>query len=133
MKITLKRISHVGEATFGVLLDSNNEPFAVTGERAWVDNASNVSCIPVGEYECIKHISPKHGHVVKILGVPNRSNILFHKGNIPEHDSLGCILVGEQFGILSSERAVLSSRAGFTEFMKITPDKEPFTLEIVDA
>jgi len=50
------------------------------------------------------------------MGVEGRSHILFHKGNT-EEDTQGCILIAEQFGYLNGKVAVLSSKAGFNEFM----------------
>jgi len=127
MNLQLKRVALNNTATFGVLL-IDNVPFAVTGERAWKNNESNVSCIPVGEYKCAKIYSSHFGNVIQVLDVPNRTHILFHKGNVPVKDSEGCILVGEQFGTLGGELGVLSSKHGFNELMNLVPDA--FTLEI---
>jgi len=130
MNIQLKRVAFSPVATFGVLI-LGNIPFALTGERQWKDNESRVSCIPAGIYKCAKIHSPHFGEVVQVLDVPNRTHILFHKGNVPFKDSEGCILVGEQFEPLGGDTAVLASKKGFTEFMSLVPDA--FTLEITDA
>jgi len=111
----LVRISHTLNATFGVLLDENI-PFCVTLERPWLGNKRNISCIPLGLYLCKKVASSKFGETFRISNVPGRSHILFHKGNISE-DTHGCVILGEEFGSLGDEIAVLSSGRAFQEFM----------------
>jgi len=130
MRLTLKRIAMADNAVFGVLL-LGTQPFALTGERAWKNNESNVSCIPAGTYKCAKIYSPHFGNVIQVLDVPNRTHILFHKGNVPAKDSEGCIIVGESFGELGNDTGVLSSQHGFDELMNLAPDA--FTLEITEC
>lgn len=67
-----------------------------TLELPWRNNQRKISRIPSNHYEIIKHQSPKFGNSLWIKGVPNRSEILIHKGNYKK-DTLGCILVGEDF------------------------------------
>lgn len=130
--MTLKRIFESRTATYGVLID--DVPFAVTLELAWRGNEANMSCIPAGVYYCRRHNSPHFGEVFKLQNVPNRTNILMHKGNI-DADTKGCILVAEQYErIFYKQRwwnAVLRSRKGFNELMK--RGGENFWLEIVDC
>ena len=138
--INLKRIAHTEDGTFGVLL-SGGKPFAVTLERPWHDNKRGVSCIPTGVYtatRCRKSVyynyqdSPKFGDTFVVEQVPGRSKILFHKGNLDD-DSHGCILVGEQFGVLNGQTAVLASRKGFGEFLAINSDRDTFQFVVEDA
>ena len=75
----------------------NSEFIAHTLELAWRDNEKSVSCIPSGEYECRVRLARESGsrdyvHLL-VQDVPNRSYILFHRGNYPS-DSRGCILTG---------------------------------------
>ena len=65
-----------------------------TLELPWLDNKKRISCIPEGEYDVIKHVSPKFGECFWILDVLDRSEILVHKGNY-NRDTLGCVLVGK--------------------------------------
>jgi len=127
--LTLKRISTNQEATFGVLID-DTEPFAVTLERPWAENRIHVSCIPSGIYTCARASSPRFGDTFEVLGVPERSEILFHKGNTPG-DTAGCILVAERFERLRGEPAVLSSAGGYGEFMERMEGAEGFKLTII--
>lgn len=127
--MTLKRIAKNPDGVFGVLLHKG-VPFALTCERPWLDNKSNVSCIPERTYECRRVNSPKFGDTFEVTGVPGRSHILFHKGNTMD-DSQGCILVGEQFETLNGKTAVLQSGKGYGEFMERLKGVDRFTLWII--
>lgn len=136
-KMTLMRVAYTPSGVFGVL-KFKGWPFAVTLEDRWKNNEVGVSCIPSGTYlatrcnrsiEYNKQNSPKFGDTFVIEDVPGRSHILFHKGNTSK-DTSGCILIGEQFGIIGGQRAILSSKAGFDEFMRITKNRDSFILTI---
>lgn len=103
----------------------------VTMEPPWRDNVANESCIPRGEYLCVWHKSPRYGWVYAVTGVPDRTHILIHPGNIAQH-TLGCILPGRRFGELSGQPAVLVSR-GATRDLVGHFDRQPFTLEVTRA
>ena len=126
-KFNLIRLSEAGP-TFGVLLDEKL-PFAVTLERQWMMNERGVSCIPAREYICKRVKSPRFGDTFEVTNVPERSEILFHKGNLVD-DTHGCIVLGEQFGQLDGKNAILSSGPAFTEFMERLKDEVSFYLEI---
>lgn len=126
---TLKRIASIPDGTFGVLLNGNDIPFTLTLERAWQDNKKGISCIPPGEYICSRVASPKFGNTFEVKDVPNRSEILFHKGNLFD-DTHGCILVGEQFESLNGKSAILASAKGFDEFLNKLKDDNHFKLVI---
>ena len=50
-------------------------------ELPWLQNQPDISCIPTGTYEVIKHVSPKFGPCFWVQDVPNRSEILIHVAN----------------------------------------------------
>lgn len=132
MNLIVQRLTKSREIpTFGVILNESQIPFALTLERPWRDNQKGISCILSGAYVCKRVNSPKFGITFEVLNVFGRSEILFHKGNIQE-DSHGCILIGEQFGVLSSEPAILAAKEGFEEFMRITALVNEFELFIRD-
>jgi hypothetical protein len=131
MKIfRLIRISQIAEGTFGVLLNDDNIPFALTLERIWADNEVGKSCIPWGNYICARVQSPKFGNTFQVLDVPGRSEILFHKGNLSE-DSHGCILVGEQFEPIEGRNGIIASNKGFEEFLYKTKNLDNFILKVI--
>lgn len=132
MRVNIIRIHSSKVGTFGVIL-IEGMPIGVTGERAWEDNKRNISCIPVGQYLCKRVNTPKHGYTFEVTGVPGRSSILFHKGNLPLEHSQGCILVAEQFEPLKGKAAVLSSAKGYGEFMNKMKGTSSFTLTIVEV
>ena len=124
--------------TLGVLC-LKGVPFAATLERPWRNNARRVSCIPDGDYKCLRcrvspdynGDSPKFGNTFQVFDVEGRKKILFHKGNI-EDDTHGCILVGEQFDYINGQQAVLASKHGFKELLNILADVDEFQLSITD-
>jgi len=132
MKVfNLIRITEIEDGTFGVLLDEK-VPFALTVERPWRDNQKGESCIPKNKYICKRVDSPKFGNTFEVCDVPDRSEILFHKGNILD-DTHGCIIIGEQFESLNNKTAVLSSTKGFGEFLDRTKNLVTFELRIYVA
>lgn len=131
-KLTIIRVSSLDEGTFGVML-LDGKPFAVTGERPWVDNEKSVSCIPPGMYLCKRYKSAKYPDTFEIMNVPNRTYVLFHKGNFPLKDSEGCILVAEKFEEVNGKVAILESGHGFKEFIEKLKDVCTFTLQIVEV
>ena len=131
MLLTLKRVAENVDGTFGVLIH-NNIPFCLTLEPEWRDNKQNISCIPNGFYTCQKVNSPKFGSTFEIKRVPNRTHVLFHKGNL-ETDTLGCIILGEQFESLNGKCAILKSGKAFDEFINLTKGLITFNLQIEDA
>jgi Family of unknown function (DUF5675) len=65
-----------------------------TAELPWLNNATNKSCIPAGEYRIRPRWFNQKGYLaIGIDGVPGRSNILIHRGNHPS-EVRGCVLVG---------------------------------------
>jgi len=124
----LKRIASNSDGVFGVLIHENR-PFALTLERPWLDNVKSLSCIPAGQYRCERVDSPHFGNTFEVTNVPDRTHILFHKGNI-EDDTHGCILVGEQFEPLNGKDAILSSKKGFEEFLSKMKGIDSFPLTI---
>ena len=133
--LQLRRIATGKQGTFGVL-KFQDLPFAVTLERQWDNNRPSVltiagACILAGEYICNRVNSPRFGDTFEVMDVPDRSHILFHKGNLDE-DSRGCILVAESYGQLGGEVGVLGSKHGYNEFMNLMSQDDEFRLIIVD-
>ena len=91
-----------------------------TMERPWLSNLANRSCIPEGEYLCQwlpRSASGRYKRVWIVEGVPGRSGILFHSGNLVRH-SRGCILPGLRHGRLGKFDAVLASGSGLNAMRK---------------
>ncbi|OIQ49732.1 hypothetical protein BerOc1_01657 [Pseudodesulfovibrio hydrargyri] len=127
-KVDITRLEKSEEGTFGVLrLDGRVQ--CVTLEPPERGNRVGVSCIPAGTYTCRKVDSPSFGPTFEVTGVPGRTAILFHQGNVAR-DTHGCILLGSRFGRLGDERGVLDSRAAFTEFLDRCAGERTFQFTI---
>lgn len=86
--------------------------------------------IPPGRYVCKRSVFYRGGYdTYEITGVVGHSRLLFHRGNA-EEDSDGCILVGRRFGFVGMRPAVLESREGFAEFMRLTWGRSSFGLRV---
>ena len=113
-----------------------------TLELPWMDNQKRISCIPEGEYDVIKHVSPKFGECFWILNVPERSEILLHdKVNFvgsknprtKKSDILGCVIPYETSMDIDGDGvrdiAPKSSTVAMQKLLKILPNK--FKLKIM--
>ena len=128
MQVDLIRLETGIDGTFGVLR-IKGQAFCVTLEPPDRNNARQISCIPAGLYLCKRHMSPRWGETFKVSQVSSRDNILFHAGNVAGH-SQGCILLGQYFGKLREDRAVLNSGMTFKNFMREMDGLNQFTLDI---
>ena len=100
-----------------------------TVEKPWLDNAVNVSCVPDGKYQMVRHDSPKFGPDVWMLeDVPERSYILIHAGNTAK-DVTGCIALGE--GLRADADGVTSSRKALSAFEKLTGGLDSLKIQII--
>ena len=128
MLVELLRLEKNNKQTFGVL-KIDGEVFCVTLERPWLHNIEYISCIYSGMYTCKRVDSPNHGNTFEITNVQDRTNVLFHIGNIVK-DTQGCILLGRMFGELKGERAILHSSTAFHMFLKRLENIDSFNLAI---
>jgi len=130
--ITIVRIEDNFEhGTFGILL-VQTEIFGLTLEPHVFGNKPNISCIPAGCYEMQRKVSFTFGTTYEVQNVPDRSDILFHKGNEAE-DTRGCIILGGKFGKLGKHRAVLNSGSTFVRFMNAMHPYPNLSLIIKEA
>jgi len=134
-ELVLKRIASTNEETYGVLLD-DGLPFVVTLEPPDKGNKSDISCIPAGHYTCRRQFYNRGNYTTFVItGVPNRYDILFHKGNTTA-DTAGCILLAESFDAAWTKHGwlwgILYSHKGFSEFMQRLKNEEEFSLLILD-
>ena len=130
MKLKLIRDKDTGLATTGRLYCCD-EFLCFTLENTWKDNERQISCIPKGTYNLeLKEYGrfyDKYKHpIIKLVNVPNRSEILFHIGNYPE-DTLGCILLGKTIG--NNGNAIWNSKDAYNEFYPIIKLANEITIE----
>ena len=138
----LRRDRSSDQGTLGVLVAHDLPPIHIM-EPPWRDNRRNRSCIPVGVYDVLPHLSPRFKRCLLVTDVPERSHILFHAGNVGGDVELGlhthtagCLLPGLRRGRIEGrgrvQEAVISSRTAFRHLMTWAAGR-PFTLEVVDA
>jgi hypothetical protein len=136
--VYLWRIRRSDHGTEGILF--TNGFSCATMELPWKNNKRTYSCIPAGEYICVKRFSPgfqKYTYWLK--NVPDRSWILIHSGNWSgdimkglRSDVYGCILIGKKHAYLANQRAVINSRVTVMEF-QMHMQWEPFKLIIKES
>lgn len=131
MRGKIIRLDKSEDGVFGVLT-LDNQAVCLTLERSWLGNQQNISCVPPDIYLCKRIDSPKFGDTFQFMNVPGRTNILFHIGNTPD-DSLGCVLLGSEYGELESKRGILGSSKAFKKFMTITEGVDAFPLQIINC
>lgn len=130
-----KEESSVTWGTFSRVL-LNGAPFCVAVERPWLNNASQVSCIPAGTYIAKPDYSPKRGHeVYELQGVPQRSEIQIHIANFA-YQLHGCIALGREVAMIKDshdgtmKKGVTSSGTTIGLFMKAMTTKGKLAPEI---
>lgn len=116
------------QGTFGTWYNDDGGILCLTCELPWLENAQEISCIPVGTYQVIPHSSPAHPNVWEVSNVPLRSGILIHNGNT-ENDSKGCIIVGQYKGIIDGLPAVMDSDITLNMLRNTLPQTFPLTIE----
>lgn len=126
--VTLTRQNDNGIETLGDLV--YNDFKCKTLELSWKENQSNISCIPLGTYECKYTFSLKLGWTYEVLNVHNRSGIRIHKGNY-FFNVTGCILLGSGYSDINSDKQtdVINSISTLKEFEQLL-NKQPFFLII---
>lgn len=129
--VRLIRVEESNEGTFGNLIICS-QVFCVTLELPDLLNEQNVSSIPAQQYQCIKIRSPQFGETFEIIGVLGRSHVLFHAGNVIKHTE-GCVILGQYFGKLHGDRAVLNSGKTFRKLMEIMKDVKTFQLTVKEC
>lgn len=133
MEVRINRISSSEAQTLGImtLYDDHNFPFfeCRTLELPDKGNKKRISCIPEGEYECIKRKSNKYGWHFHILDVPNRTVILIHNANFVRQ-LLGCIAVGLKHTDIDGDglRDVTRSKSTLKDLNRELPDKFKLTI-----
>lgn len=128
-KFLLQRVAQSDKGTFGVL-SRDDIPLCLTLEDPWDNNKKDVSCIPAGTYQVVPHSGARYKNVWRLENVPNRTDILIHEGNTIANTK-GCLLVGEIFGELNKQPAILRSVPTLDKLRKILPQQ--FTLTIKDV
>ena len=128
--LLIVRETYTDESVIGKLY-LNGEFISYTLELAWNNNQKSISCVPRGVYDCKVRLakdsaSRNYDHLI-LEDVPNRSYILFHRGNSAK-DSKGCILTG----MMRGDNVIYQSKTAHTLLMdKIFKEKLDRKIELV--
>jgi len=130
IEINMVRYMELADSTRGFLRLPNGK-YIQTLEPAWEDNATSVSCIPVGQYKTRylpSSASGKYKDIYLLEGVSGRAGILIHKGNFRSH-TRGCILPGMSVGSVGRKPAIWSSGTALSMLHQAT-GRDDFLLTI---
>jgi hypothetical protein len=130
-RLELKTVAVRPDGCYSVLL-WDGRPFAVSVERTFDQGEARHGksvVIPNGRLRCTPDFYNRGGYATYQIHVEGHTDVLFHKGNLETH-SLGCVIVGESFGQLSGKTAVLDSKGGFEEFIRLTGGVPEFYMEV---
>lgn len=135
-KATLKRFLRNNFQTVGIqTFDTGESVFFL--EPPWLNNQVGVSCIPIGIFHVLPHISPKFGKCYKVVtpgksDVDGRDEILDHVGNFRKNTK-GCRLPG--LGVFDIDKDgnldVSESANALRKIFAIAPDG--YELTIIDV
>ena len=134
MLVDLVRLEEFSKSgTFGVIT-VNGKIICYSLELPWGENIENVSCIPEGEYQCVRRDkwfnSKRYGYTYEIESVPGRTDILIHPANWISQIK-GCIATGTSIGTLSSKRAAKSSGRAFKRLKEAIGNRKGFRIRII--
>jgi hypothetical protein len=117
------------EGTFGVATLGDQSWTSL--ELPWRENATNISCIPHGQYKTAKVYSPRFSQLVfLLLNVPGRSEVEMHPANWAGDmakgyfsNLRGCITLGQERGSIVTptgreQSAVMRSGAAIRQLMQ---------------
>lgn len=135
--LTLTRFASLNHGTIGRLTYKDKSWWSI--ERPWLDNAPNISCIPVGRYtmrrfyDVHNYRSSKSidgAYVWEICDVDGRTVILVHVANWASNVE-GCIGLGT--GLYKNLTGVSSSRNAIKEFYRATSNEDEMIIDIVEG
>jgi len=126
MIITVQRTRKTADGLFGELVAEHFKCYTVENLRL---------SIPAGTYKLNFTYSPKFGHVMPHIVVPERDRLTpdddaglrIHPANYP-HQLQGCIAVGNRL----ESNAVSNSRMTFTELLKVIGGQDSLQIQILD-
>lgn len=91
-----------------------------TLERAWLNNAPNISCVPPGLYRCkLEYSNNFKCDLWELKGVDGRSECKFHSASF-FFDLEGCISLGDSYSDINGDGLVdlLNSKETMKKFHK---------------
>lgn len=139
MKIVIVRDWQDKNQTLGkcTVYDNNDKPLfsALSLERGWRNNQKNISCVPLGTYNCVLEYSPRFKKKLwELKDVPNRSECKFHSANY-WYQLNGCIALGRTIKDINNDgyNDVTSSKATMNAFHKVLQNETSVKVTFVNS
>lgn len=139
MKIVIIRDWQDENQTLGkcTVYDNNDKPVfsALSLERGWRDNQKNISCVPLGTYDCVLEYSPRFNKDLwELKNVPNRSECKFHSANY-WYQLNGCIALGRTIKDINNDgyNDVTSSKATMNAFHKVLENETSVKVTFINS
>lgn len=126
--LELRRTCTSDSGTYGVF-QYQEIPLCVCMELPWRKNASFVSCIPAGCFECTPEVDAEKGRIFRLHNVPGRDGVLIHTAN-RTRELRGCLAPGLYFGF-EGKPGVTSSRKALDAIIELV-SFQSFSLQIID-
>lgn len=134
MILNLRRTDFLSAGIFGLITDTDGKLTLATAEHSYPDVPEQTSPstsyhpkIPPGQYSCVRRLSPRFGYdVFWVTQVPNCEWIEIHRGNFPQKDSDGCILLGTA----KVNEMITDSKTAFDTFMSFLGGINTFELVV---
>lgn len=126
----LTRVDQVARGIFGTLHSDDGMFVIFTAEHAYKNTQDCYRPkVPAGTYTMLRRFSPHFGYdLFWLVDVPEHDYIEIHKGNDPQIDSDGCILLGM---LRSPDNGPLrDSRIAFNKFMEYMESFDRATLVV---
>jgi len=137
MYLQIYRRQHLNRQTLGELyiVDDNDKTLfqCRTLELPYIDNKTDISCVPLGVYKCkLEYSNRFKKHLWELKDVPNRTECKLHSFN---HfwESNGCISLGDSFADIDNDgwKDILNSTKTMVKFHNILKDLKEVNLYIV--
>lgn len=107
MRVHLTRFAHFDKGVLGrMVFPSGLELFTI--ERPWLDNRSNISCIPAGSYPLEWDMTGRIKEVPRLRDTGHRTQINIHAANLAS-ELQGCIAPGTAWRVEGDTPRVISS------------------------
>lgn len=135
MRLVLDRSEYTEHTTLGELSVNGNFECVTLEDRVRPYKIQHETAIPAGIYDCRITWSPRFKrHLPLLIDVPGYEGIRIHPGNTHK-DTSGCILVGENYKVVSGLPFLLHSVRAFDRlFAKLEAAKakgESISLEVL--
>lgn len=137
IKVQIIRFSSSDQGTLGYFISEGFQARII--ELPWKDNATNISCIPAGKYQCVYRYSKKFREHYYVMNINGRTYVLIHSGNFAgdtskgyKTHSHGCLIIGKYHGKIDGQDAVLLSRPTLRGLVKHM-NMQLFEVEIIDS